>query len=626
MTEEKLSPEEAPDNTSSAQSLPQELKDGVEALDVSYDTPDKHFDKPDKEIVSSPVPFVMPVPPVISESQQFFILARSGDFDKLLKCYRENPKILELRDEDDHGFLHWAALFGNHVFLSAVLPDGWPVDIRASNKQTPLMWAALKGHVKAMKIFLSYGADLFAEDSLGATSSLLAIQYQEVKSFLLAVGTDKRVLLSRDSNGCGIVHWAAYRGDMSILKLLDYFQCDFDALDKAGMTCLHRAVSANMLIVVDWLITKKNLDPYLRNKDGENCFDLGKKNNEYVRESLVASLKKVGIRRKPEDEDDVEAPVTPIVEESKGLIHDLFKDKNAQILFPLFYYIVCAICILTYLSDVRPQAWQRHPLLAFIFEVFAPTALGMYAYCIRSNPGIIPARLIGDSAIEEAMNSLTREDDDEVDISRLCQTCWILKGLRTKHCADCNVCVGEFDHHCVWLNNCVGGGNHRAFISMAIIEAVAQSALFVICWSFMTHEARDARGNATAVLFFLVTSYPIVAFVILFNCMTIPWLGMLTGYQLRLVSQNMSTNEIMNMHRYDHFWKVTSNAEGLVQRHARNPFDKGGVVRNCMDFWFLRNRSKRGNYSALDSDEVELTVIGRSHDHGHDRCCHHDHV
>ena len=51
-------------NTSSAQSLPQELKDGVEALDVSYDTPDKHFDKPDKEIVSSPVPFVMPVPPV----------------------------------------------------------------------------------------------------------------------------------------------------------------------------------------------------------------------------------------------------------------------------------------------------------------------------------------------------------------------------------------------------------------------------------------------------------------------------------------------------------------------------------------------------------------------------------
>ncbi len=47
---------------------------------------------------------------------------------------------------------------------------------------------------------------------------------------------------------------------------------------------------------------------------------------------------------------------------------------------------------------------------------------------------------------------------------RLCDTCFIVRHLRMKHCRMCDLCVPEFDHHCMWINNCVGKGNHRAFI------------------------------------------------------------------------------------------------------------------------------------------------------------------
>ena len=58
------------------------------------------------------------------------------------------------------------------------------------------------------------------------------------------------------------------------------------------------------------------------------------------------------------------------------------------------------------------------------------------------------------------------DDDDEesVDLFRFCETCLVLRGLRTKHCSSCGRCVDEFDHHCIWINNCVGRDNHRAFM------------------------------------------------------------------------------------------------------------------------------------------------------------------
>merc|ERR1719161_333106 len=86
----------------------------------------------------------------------------------------------------------------------------------------------------------------------------------------------------------------------------------------------------------------------------------------------------------------------------------------------------------------------------------------------------------------------------------------------------------------------------------------------------------------------VVTVYPLVCMVLLVHTFTIPWIVVLTLHQLRLVATNMTTNEMINLNRYDHFWVMSGHG-----RRLQNPFDKGGVPRNCLDFWWYRNRSYR---------------------------------
>merc|ERR1711959_243718 len=79
-----------------------------------------------------------------------------------------------------------------------------------------------------------------------------------------------------------------------------------------------------------------------------------------------------------------------------------------------------------------------------------------------------------------------------------------------------------------------------------------------------------------------------VCTILMIHCGTIPWVSVLTLHQLRLVGINMTTNEMINLNRYDHFWVQTGKGKTL-----QNPFDKGGIARNCLDFWWYQNRSYR---------------------------------
>lgn len=50
-----------------------------------------------------------------------------------------------------------------------------------------------------------------------------------------------------------------------------------------------------------------------------------------------------------------------------------------------------------------------------------------------------------------------------------CQTCFIIRPLRSHHCADCDNCVERFDHHCPWLSNCVAKRNYRDFYMFVLL-------------------------------------------------------------------------------------------------------------------------------------------------------------
>ena len=80
-----------------------------------------------------------------------------------------------------------------------------------------------------------------------------------------------------------------------------------------------------------------------------------------------------------------------------------------------------------------------------------------------SDPGIIQRN--DESAITLKEKSLrSQRERKTILISQLgyfqkykiCNSCNIIRPLRTTHCGSCDNCVLKFDHHCPWIGTCVG--------------------------------------------------------------------------------------------------------------------------------------------------------------------------
>jgi hypothetical protein len=542
---------------------------------------------------------------LIPTANDIFLLARQQNFDVALKLLQTYPEYWTSSDEDGHSLLHWAALVGRTDFLKAAVEHGNSVDALAHNKQTPLMWAVLRGHTSTARALLDMKASLQVKDSLGATSLMIAVQHKSYPALLLMMhraGQQRSSLLADgDKNGCTAGHWAAYKGDLTALKLLDYFQADLNVLDSAKMLPLHRAVCASQPSVVEFLMEKK-CDPLAKNADGKTCLDITEDKHDPGMQKLLQKLiqrtsSSRGNGNKVEVEDlesqvSSEKEVKPKEKGLKGVMSSIMKDKAAHKIFPVFWLVCVSMASFEYIMDLRAAAYEAAPFASMFFELGVPLSVLIFFWVALKDPGRIASRPKGNSGVEELMKALDRAEADGkiTDFSRLCTTTWILKGPRTKYCKETEACIEDFDHYCVWLNCAIGRGNHREFCCLAISEFLTQCCYIWLCGhAAFTIVPYQSFGSW---VWSLITGYPLLVLIGIVQCLTAPWVFMLIMHQVRLIVMNLTTNEMMNMHRYEHFWKTVQVVPGHSQRVFQNPFHKGSAMANCMDFWWLRTRSK----------------------------------
>jgi len=518
---------------------------------------------------------------------EIFALVRQESFEVASKLLKDYPKHWQSRDDDGHSLLHWAALVGNSEFAQTALAQNIPVDAQARNLQTPLMWAVLRGHCSTARLLLESKANVRASDSLLATPLIIAIQHGKYQAMLLLINRGNDVLLNdADNKGCVAAHWAAYKGDVTALKFLDYFGADLQALDHSKMLPLHRATLASQPSAIEFLLEKRS-DPNTRNADGKSCVEIAQQQNDKHITLLFDRMRKAkdGINGL-----DLEVGRGEAVEKEKGVkgvLKALYKDRSMHKVFPVFWLVCVSLATFEYIMDLRSTAWSVAPTMSFVFEFGVPLSLSAFACAALMDPGKLPAKTRGASGVEELMRHIDAPGEPTVDMSRLCTTTWVLKGLRTKYCAQTGACIEEFDHYCIWLNCAIGKGNHRMFILLALVEFVTQVAHLYLIWSLtgflVTYESFGSW------LYGVLTGYPLLFLIGLAHFLTAPFVLMLVLHQSRLVGMNLTTNEMLNVQRYEHFWIYVP---GQMMRQYRNPFNKGNVWKNCLDFWWTRERSE----------------------------------
>lgn len=379
---------------------------------------------------------------------------------------------------------------------------------------------------------------------------------------------------------------------------MDYFGADLLALDNSKMLPLHRAVCASQAQVIEFLLEKRS-DANQRNADGKTVLDITEEQQDKNMQTLLKKLLKKSESSSSGSkgqEVDVEFGENEEAKPKKKqtLMQQMMKageDKTAQKAFPVFWLVCVSMALFEYLMELRLTSYQVAPTASMLFEVGVPLSLALFFYVALKDPGKIPPRPKGNSGVEELMRALDSDgpQDKVPDLSRLCTTSWVLKDLRTKYCAQTGACVEEFDHWCVWLNSSVGKNNHRQFMCLAIVEWLTQLIHVYLCWCMAL--ALVSYQSFGSWLTGVVTGYPLLALVWLVQLLTLPFVLMLIIYQSRLIAMNLTTNEMMNAHRYEHFWMTAAVMPGRMQKVYRNPFNKGSIFKNCLDFWWFRSRS-----------------------------------
>lgn len=298
---------------------------------------------------------------------------------ELLEVY---PQHWTARDEAGHSCLHWTALLGNCDFVADALRHCCPVDAIANNKQTPLMWAIVKGHTPVVRQLIEAEADVRSADSLGATPLMIAAQHPSATRYqlmllLLERGKDE-LFIDADYQGCTTAHWSAYKGDLTALKLIVEFKADLQVLDNAQMLPLHRAVYGSQPIVVTYLLESLS-DPSQQVKDGRNCFDMADNN------LLLLSR----LNGEPEDADGQAQSVDPV----EALLGNL----NASWLVPYYHHASTMFELQT--CQASPANLQIHEMATAApeeQELFIPTGLSLRSERAQA-PGPLVHRFVHDN-------------------------------------------------------------------------------------------------------------------------------------------------------------------------------------------------------------------------------------
>ena len=332
----------------------------------------------------------------------------------------------------------------------------------------------------------------------------------------------KSYINKTDIFGNTAILYAAYRGNILIIRSLIECGADVNVTSKNGLNVLHMAAQGNNPNIIIYFKIKYNISvlstdlqgntplhwaSYNSSEEAINFLlsymtDINIKNNDgktplhiavfTEKPSLIKKLIKRGADINTKDKNGktpydlaleltgAESRVTGIlmgIKKQKNLVEKLLniscinsdnnnnfasiknQENNGLSKIYLVSYIILIILELFLQLDFLPNIY------VIIFFIACFILFISFIYMSFNNPGIIEdSNYKNIDWLELVFN--------DVPIKNMCPYCKVRRQKLSKHCFFCNKCIKEQNYHCNIVNNCIGENNYGGYIFFLLMHLI----------------------------------------------------------------------------------------------------------------------------------------------------------
>ena len=340
------------------------------------------------------------------------------------------------------------------------------------------------------------------------------------------------------------LHYASFRGNMKIIKLLIENHADINALSLNGLNMLHKASQGNKPSAIVYYNKKYNIDLNSTDKDNLNALHLAsisgmdnsviyllslgidpnaqdingntalhyavKYNHIRIVKKLLQNGAKTYIINKVQKKTPVmmaeDNPEILEIFRKKGICEKLFfkpdiSKKTAFSNVNMILFITLHLIIM-FLTFFMLMPYFNNTIFSLCYLVISALIFLLYGYLSFSDPGIM---------ISNEYKDLLDVVEKGEDLENFCPFCLVKKNYKNTHCLICQKCIDEFDHHCFWVGNCIGKNNYSFFFIFLIFVVFNTIYNFGITSYYIVYEMTAIRGesgkNAFPGFYFGVNSF-----------------------------------------------------------------------------------------------------------------------